>query len=194
MSKTHLSNILTALLFIALSIFNGCAEHKETVQARAEAVPDITAAYLLEHRIISYEPRYLEKVITTLPYEIKTFDESYVIYLVARLPDKNSTAIWKVKEPHYYLWLERRSNNWRDFTTVYATGLNALTINSHYSAIRQGKYYKEYTINLSLEQLSAVQDSGLELVLINQHGIRSTVTVPGDYVKAYLEMLPPSTQ
>ena len=194
MSKTHLSYKLTALLFIILFIFNGCAEHEETVQPKAVDVPEITTAYLLEHRIISYEPRYGEKVLNTLPYEIQNFDENYVIYLVARLPDGNSTSVWKAKEPHYYLWLERRSGNWRDFTTVEAAGLGKLKIDSHYSAIRQGNFYKEYTINFGLEQLLAVKDSGLELVLINQQGVKSTVTIPSVYLKAYLKMLPLSSQ
>lgn len=185
--------MLTAL-FVTLFFSSGCANHKETIQVAPVAVPDIDAAYLLEHRIISYEPRYQEQIVNTLPYEIRNFDESYIICLVARLPDENSTSVWKSTEPHYYLWLERRSNNWRDFTTVQAAGLGILKIDSHYSAIRQGHFYKEYTINFRVDQLFAVQDSGLELVLINQQGIKSTVTIPADYIRAYLKMLPMASQ
>lgn len=193
MSKTHLSYLLTAI-FVTLLFINGCANHQETIPVAPAAVPDIDTAYLLEHRIISYEPRYQEKIITTLPYEIRNFDESYIMYLVARLPDGNSTSVLSSKEPHYYLWLERRSNNWRDFTTAQAAGLGTLKIDSHYSAIRQGHFYKEYTIKFRLDQFFAVQDSGLELVLMNQQGVKSTITVPGVYIQAYLEMLPATSQ
>lgn len=185
--------MLTAI-FVTLLFINGCANHQETIPVAPAAVPDIDTAYLLEHRIISYEPRYQEKIITTLPYEIRNFDESYIMYLVARLPDGNSTSVLSSKEPHYYLWLERRSNNWRDFTTAQAAGLGTLKIDSHYSAIRQGHFYKEYTIKFRLDQFFAVQDSGLELVLMNQQGVKSTITVPGVYIQAYLEMLPATSQ
>lgn len=193
MSKTHLSHLLTAL-FVALFFINGCADHNETLEVTPAAAPEISTAYLLEHRIISYDPKYREKVIHTLPYEIKKFDESYIIYLVARLPDSNSTTVWKAKEPHYYLWLERSSDNWRDFTTVKATALGELKIDSNYSSIREGRFYKEYTIDFTLEQLYTIKGPGLELVLKNQQGVESTVSIPSLYIEAYLQMLPRPSQ
>jgi hypothetical protein len=192
--KTHLSRIQTFLLFIALIIVSGCAKNEEKLQVEPTAVPEITTAYLLEHRIISYQPKYQEKIIATLPYEIKTFDESYLLYLVARIPDKNSSALLKTKEPHYYLWLERRADNWRDFVAVYSAKIAPLKIDAHYSTIRQGHYYKEYTIHFTLEQLSSVQDSGLDLLLVNQQSLTSTINIPSPYIKAFLEMIAQTSQ
>ncbi|MEN8147164.1 MAG: hypothetical protein ABFR02_06060 [Campylobacterota bacterium] len=189
MHKTHLSKIQIFLLIITLFIISGCAKKDEKLQVEPTPVPEITTAYLLEHRIIAYEPKYQEKIIATLPYEIKTFDESYLIYLVARLPDKNGSALLKTKNPRYYLWLERRADNWRDFIAVYSTGAAPLKINAHYSAIREGHYYKEYTIDFTLQQLRSVQESGIDLILINKQNIRSTLSLPKHYIKAFLKML-----
>ncbi|MGB5964314.1 MAG: hypothetical protein WBF77_07560 [Sulfurimonadaceae bacterium] len=190
MYKTDLSQIQTfLLLFITLIIVSGCAKNEEKLQVEPTAVPEITTAYLLEHRIISYQPMYREKIIATLPYEIKTFDEGYLLYLIARIPDKNSSVLLKTKKPRYYLWLERRADNWRDFVAVFSAKIKPLKINAHYSTIRQGHYYKEYTIDFTLEQLSSVQDSGLDLLLVNQQNLTSTINIPSPYIKAYLEMI-----
>lgn len=192
--KTDLFQVQTFLLFISLIIVSGCAKHEEKLQAEPKPLPEITTAYLLEHRIIAYEPKHHEKIIATLPYEIKTFEESYLIYLIARIPDKISNTPLKVNEPRYYLWLERRADNWRDFVAVRSTRLSSLTIHPHYSSIRQGHYYKEYTIDFTLEQLSHVQDRDLDILLINQQNDRSMITIPSLYIKAYLEMIAQSSQ
>jgi len=193
--KTDLSRLQLFLLLITLVMLSGCAEKEEMLQVESAAeVPEITTAYLLKHRIISYEPKYHEKIIATLPYEIKTFDESYLIYLIARIPDKNSTVQLKTRVPHYYLWLERRADNWRDFVAVQSAIATSLTIKPHYSTIREGRYYKEYTIDFTLEQFRSAEDSGVKLMLINQQNQRSTITIPSLYIKAYLEMIKQSSQ
>lgn len=194
MYKTHLSKTRIFLLLVSLIIISGCAKNEAKLQVEPTAVPEITAAYLLEHRIISYQPRYQEKIVTTLPYEIKTFDENYLIFLVAHLPYANNTALLKAAQPRYYIWLERRADNWRDFIAVYSQQLAPLKINSHYSAIRQGHFYKEYTIDFTLEQLSYVQDSGLDLLLVNQQNLVSEIDIPSLYIKAYLEMIAQASQ
>ncbi|MDA3946879.1 MAG: hypothetical protein PF439_09400 [Helicobacteraceae bacterium] len=157
-------------------------------------VPEITTAYLLEHRIISYLPKYHEKIISTLPYEIKTFDDDYLLYLIARVPDENSSSLTKANEPHYYLWFERRADNWRDFMAVDSEKITSLKINSHYSAIRQGHFYQEYTIDFTLDQLYLVQDTGMDLLLINKQNVTSTINIPSFYIKAYLEMVTQNSQ
>ena len=192
--KTDLSRVQTLLLLLTLIIVGGCAKHEEKLQIEPAVMPEITTAYLLEHRIISYEPRFHEKIIATLPYEIKTFDESYLIHLIARIPDNNSTVAIQAKQPHYYLWLERRADNWRDFTVVRSSSMSMLRIHPHYSSIRQGLYYKEYTVDLILEQISQIQDRGLTLELINQQNQRSVITIPSLYIKAYLEMIRQNSQ
>jgi len=172
-----------------LLLFIGCAQQPDVAELSPETVPEITTAYLLEHRIISYAPKYHEKVITTLPYEIQTFEENYLLFLVARLPDANSTAAIKITEPHYYLWLERRSESWRDFVAAYSRQLPSLAIKAHYSSIRNGKYYKNYTIDFTLQQLREVQERGLAVTLINRQNHRSTIEIPKHYIQAFLQML-----
>ena len=193
-SQTFHLLLQTFVLLFTMSILFGCTQEAKKPVPPSVTLPEITTAYLLEHRIIAYEPKYQEKIIATLPYEIKTFDESYLTYLVARIPDKNSSVLLQPKGPRYYLWLERRADNWRDFVTVRSASIAPLTINAHYSAIRQGHYYKEYTIDFTLQQLRSVQKSGIELTLINRQNISSTVSLPKHYIKAFLKMLEkPST-
>jgi len=179
--------MFTSLLILLLSF--GCSQHHEEPLVASETLPEITTEYLLEHRIISYAPKYHEKVITTLPYEIQTFEENYLLFLVARLPDANSTALIKLTEPRYYLWLERRSDSWLDFVGVYSRQLSSLTIKGHYSSIRNGAYYKDYTIDFTPEQLAHIQEHDLVLTLINQQKVRSTVEIPKNYIQAFLKML-----
>ena len=176
------------LLFFSLLFLCGCTKEANLKPAPIPP-PEITTAYLLEHRIISYAPKFQEKIITTLPYEIQTFEESYLLYLVARLPDKKSASLFKTTKPLYYLWLERSSNNWRDFTAVHSALKTPLKIDPHYSAIRHGKFYEEYTIDLTPEQLAGVQHSGLDLSLVNQYSLTSNISIPGRYIKAFLEIL-----
>ncbi len=188
MSNIFLSQVKTCLLLFIVLLFSACTTAEKPAPA-APPPPQITTAYLLEHRIISYEPKYQEKVIATLPYEIVRFDESFLFYLVARIPDENRSAVFVSTGPRYYLWLERKADNWRDFTEVHAVKIDSLQINAHFSAIRKGVFYKEYTIDFTLEQLEHVQDSGLDLLLINQNNDTSEITLPSHYVKAFLKML-----
>ena len=194
MSQTFKLPIAAFILLLSLLLFFGCSQHSDEATQPTETVPEITTEYLLEHRIISYEPKYHEKVVTTLPYEIQTFEENYLLFLVARLPDANSTAILRITEPHYYLWLERRSDSWRDFVAVYSRQLPALEIKAHYSSIRNGKYYKDYTIDFTLQQLHGVQESGLAVTMINNKKERSTIDIPKHYIQAFLKMLALPTQ
>lgn len=189
----YLQRQMSALLFIIFS-FYGCTQQEHSPEPIPTPPPEITTAYLLEHRIIAYEPKYHEKIIATLPYEIKTFEESYLVYLIARIPDKNSKTLLQSKEAKYYLWLERRADNWQDFVAVRSTSLAPLSIHPHFSTIRQGHYYKEYTIDFTLEQLSRIQDRDLDLLLSNQKNYTSTVTIPSLYIKAYLKMIAENTQ
>jgi hypothetical protein len=186
-AKTFHAHVQKLFFFFTLTLLLGCSAEK-TPQPTTTP-PQITADYLLKHRIIAYAPRFHETVITTLPYEIKRFKEEYLLYLVARIPDPTSNALLKPSKPRYYLWLERRSDGWLDFTAVHTPNLTPLTIASHFSAIRQGRFYKEYTIDFTLEQLYSLQSSGLELSLINKNNETSSVTLPKHYIVAFLKML-----
>ena len=187
MAKTFHAHVQKLFYFFTLSLLFGCSAEK-TPQPMTTP-PEITSEYLLKHRIITHDPKFHETVITTLPYEIKRFKESYRLYLVARIPDAEREVFLKPAKPRYYLWLERRSDGWLDFTSVHAPNLTPLTIASHYSAIRHGRFYKEYTIDFTLGQLYSLQASGLELLLINKNDDTSTVTLPKHYITAFLKML-----
>ncbi|WP_345974066.1 hypothetical protein [Sulfurimonas sp. HSL3-7] len=189
MAKTFHSHVQKLLFFLILPLLLGCTAEKTPEPATTTPLPEITTAYLLEHRIISYAPKFQEKTVTTLPYEIKRFEESYLLYLVARLPDKNGASVFKSAQPVYYLWLERMSDNWRDFTAVHSAIEASLDIDAHYSAIRHGKFYEEYTIDFTYEQLTGVKDSGLDLLLVNRHNLTSDISIPAHYIKAFLEIL-----
>ncbi len=188
-SRTVYLQLQACILFITIAMFSGCAQHTEKPLPAPEPLPEITADYLLEHGIISYAPEFHERIIATLPYEIVTFDESYLMYLIARLPDPDSQAHFRRTKASYYLWLQRKSGGWRDFTAVYSAHMPDLKIHPHYSSIRNGLFYKNYTIDIKLEALQKVQESGADLTLVNSQNIRSTITIPADYIKAFLEML-----
>lgn len=192
--RTIYLHLQTCMLFFTLAMLSGCAQHVEKPLPAPEPLPEITADYLLEHGIISYAPQFHEKIIATLPYEIVTFEESYLVCLVARLPDPESRARIRRTEASYYLWLQRKSGGWRDFTAVYSAHMPDLKIHPHYSSIRNGLFYKDYTIEVKPEMLQKVQENGAEFTLVNNQNIRSTIAIPADYIKAFLEMLkPPST-
>lgn len=188
MVKTFRAHIRTILFFLIPALLLGCTA-AEKAKPTTTPPPEITADYLLKHRIISYAPRFHEKVISTLPYEIQRFDESYRLNLVARIPDKESGSLLKASHPRYYLLLQRSSDGWLDFTAVHTPNLTPLKIVSHYSSIRQGRFYKEYTIDFTLEQLYSLETSGLELLLINKKNETSTVTLPTHYISAFLKMV-----
>ena len=192
-NKTDLSRVQTFLLLVMLVIVGGCAKHEQKLQVAPAIMPEITTAYLLKHRIISYEQKNQEKVMAILPYEIKTFDESYRLYLIARIPDTNNSTMTEIRKPHYYLWIERKADNWRDFVAV-RSNISPVKINAHFSSIRDGHYFKQYSIDLTLDQLSSVQDSGLNFLLFNQKNITSTIALPSLYIKAYLEMIAQASQ
>jgi hypothetical protein len=187
-TKIFLSQVKTFSLFFIILLFNGCTTVKKTEPAPLP-LPQITTAYLLAHRIISYEPKYQETIIATLPYEIINFDESFQLNLVARIPDENRSPVFVTTGPRYYLWLERKAQSWLDFTEVHSVMIAPLKINAHFSAIRKGVFYKEYTIDFTIEQLEQVQDSGLDLLLINENSNTSEIALPSYYIKAFLKML-----
>jgi hypothetical protein len=181
--------LLQSSLFITLVLFsiNGCKEPVDIPeQTTAVPLPEVTTAYLFEHRIIAHMPTFGEKVISTLPYETTTFDEDYIFYLVARLPDPHSTAQTKRTSTRYYLWLERTSNGWLDFTQAYSNELGRFVIVGHNSSIRSGRFYKDYTIDLSLSQIEFVRNKGLTFHLYNNNAQSSTIFLPKEYIEAFL--------
>ena len=184
-------NYLQHLLFIGVSalILSGCAQIEPIPQPVVVEKPDITTEYLFKHRIITNEPTFGEKVLSTLPYETTTFDEAFIYYLVARLPDTNSTTPAKRTKEHYYLWVERTSDAWLNFTHAYGDDLGPLSITGHNSSIRSGRFYKNYSVDLSLEQVKAIQHSGLTLTMANKQKKHTTIFLPKAYVDAFLMIL-----
>ena len=184
---TFLRLLRSSLLitFILLSI-SGCKEPVKIPEQTVTELPEVTTDYLFEHRIIAYAPTFGEKLISTLPYETTTFDETYILYLVAHLPDPNSSVKIKRTKARYYLWIERTSKGWLDFTQAYSNELGRFVIIGHNSSIRSGRFYKNYTIDLTLSQIEQVQKSGLTFLLQNRNAQSSTIYLPQEYIKAFL--------
>jgi len=184
----YMFRLLQSGLLITFLLFsiNGCREPIEIPESTPVTYPEVTTDYLFEHRIIAYMPTFGEKVISTLPYETATFDEDYIFYLVARLPDPNSSAQTKRTDTRYYLWLERTSKGWLDFTYVYSEELGRFMIIGHNSSIRSGRFYKNYTIDLSLLQIEYMRNSGLTFHLYNNNKQSSTIFLPKEYIEAFL--------
>ena len=184
MFKLLLSSLLITLVLISIS---GCREPVDIPEpTTAVELPEVTTDYLFEHRIIAHMPTFGEKVISTLPYETATFDEDYIFYLVARLPDPNSSAQTKRTDTQYYLWLERTSKGWLDFTQAYSNELGRFVVVGHNSSIRSGRFYKDYTIDLTLTQIEYVRERGLTLFLYGKNAQPSTIYLPKEYIEAFL--------
>ena len=179
----YLQNIL---LFLTIIFVQACSQKHLQPLPEQTALPEITTAYLLKHRIISYAPQFHEKVLSTLPYEVENFEEKYLFYLIARLPDPSAP---KTLKKHYYLWLLRYGDSWRNYNAVYSNTLGELKIEPHYSNIREGVFYEEYTIDFTLKQLQELRKKGLDLTLSNNAHIRSEIFLPPEYLQAFLEML-----
>ena len=176
-------------MFLILLSINGCTKLSKIPEPTPVEYPEVTSDYLFEHSIITYAPAFGEKVVATLPYETANFNEDYIFYLVAHLPDPNSSAQTKRTKRRYYLWLERTSTGWLDFTQAYSNELGRFAIVGHNSSIRSGEFYKNYTMDLSLAQIEQVRDSGLTLQLHNKNGQSSTIYLPKEYIQAFLLVL-----
>ena len=184
MIKSLLSST-SFLLLILLSLFlYGCAE-KKVVAPTPKVKPEITATYLFEHRIISYSPSRDKVVITTLPFEIKTFNETYILNLVAQmLTDSQSD-----KNPQFYISVQRQASDWQKYKYVYSEQTNNLTLNSSSSGIRNGIFYTNYTIDLSYKQLVLLQNSDFYLTLSNTHNGKTLIELPQVYIQAFILMV-----
>jgi len=178
------------MIVITFILFNGCSQPVAAPLPHVDKkLPTITAHYLFEHRIVSHNPLLQTEYIATLPYEIRTFDESYRLYLVANFKTAHQSLKTTIKEPSYYLRVERNAKNWRDFTQVYSPSLTSLVLESHDSHIRQGQFYKNYTIALSKKQLLASRKRGFRVTLTNRHKDQSLLALPKTYVEAFLMMI-----
>ena len=186
MTQVYKRYLQYLLLFIMFIFLQACSQkHLEPLPPQTEP-PEITTAYLLEHRIISYAPQFHEKILSTLPYEMENFGERYRFHLIARVPDTSASN--PVKK-HYYLWLVRYADSWRNFTAAYSSALGELKIEPHYSNIRQGVFYEEYTIDFTLQQLKKLQKQGLSLTLLNNAHVHSEIFLPPEYLQAFLELI-----
>lgn len=183
-----LSHLL--VLLISILLLGGCTPHVKKTKPTVQQIPDITAAYLFEHRIISYRASQQMTTVATLPYEILTFDERYTLHLVAQFSDANSSATANTKKrSNYYLLIQRQSDNWRDFTHVEAKEISNLKIESLDSHIRHGNFFKFYSIDFSKEQLLTLKNSELTLTLSNDHGFQSLLKMPKNYIEAFLQII-----
>ena len=163
----------------------GCANKIVAPSPIPKVKPQITASYLFEHRIIAQRPLVHEKTITTLPFEIKTFDETYILSLIAEIP----TDVKTEKRPTYYLWIQRQANNWQEYKYVYSAQVSDLTLTSPYSGIREGVFYTNYVITLTYAQLQKLRKEDLYLTLTNTQQGRTLIELPQVYLEAFFMMI-----
>jgi len=184
MIKSLLSSTFFLLPVLLSLFFYGCAE-KKVIAPTPKVKPEITATYLFEHRIISHSPSREKIVLTTLPFEIKTFNETYILNLVSQIP----TGSQSDKNPQYYVSVQRQASNWQEYKYVYSEQTTNLILNSSYSGIRNGVFYTNYTIDLSYEQLLQLQNSDFYLTLSNAHKGRTLIELPKVYIQAFIMII-----
>ena len=172
------------LLTVLSLIFYGCAENTVIVST-PKVKPEITATYLFEHGIISHSPSRETTLLTTLPFEIKTFDESYILNLVAQIP----TTSQKDQKSHYRISIQRQAGDWQNYKYVYSKQVSGLTLKSPYSGIRHGVFYTNYIIELSYAQLVQLQNKDLYLTLSNTHQAKTLIELPRIYIQAFIMMI-----
>lgn len=177
------------LLLVFTLLMQGCANKTVAPNPTPQVKPQITASYLFEHRIISQRTLIHKKTLTTLPFEIKTFDETYILNLIAEIPTDAKTE----EQPTYYLWIQRQAKNWQDYTHVYSAQVSDLTLTSPYSGIREGTFYTNYVITLTYEQLQKLKNEDLYLTLTNTQKGKTLIELPQVYLEAFVMMINHST-
>jgi len=184
MIKNLPNNASFLLLTVLTLFFYGCAD-KSVVAPTPKVKPEITVSYLFEHRIISHSPSRDTTLLATLPFEIKTFDETYIINLLAQMP----TASHKDKRPRYLISIQRQASDWQEYRYVYSQQAADLTLKSPYSGIRHGIFYTNYVVGLTYEQLIKLQNSDLYLTLSNTRKGRTLIELPKIYIQAFVMMI-----
>lgn len=170
-----------SLLIIFLLTLQGCSQKSASAAAQPVMEEAVTETYLFEHRIIAYAPELHERRVTTLPFERIMFDERFSLHLVGLLHED--------RDDLFYLWVERRADAWREYTTAYVRHIGRLPLERHFSRIRHGQFYEEYSVDLRLEQIRRFETSGLKVTLSNAKGEHSTLTLPPAYVKAFVKIV-----
>ncbi len=179
--------IRTSILLLLITIGTlGCAEKMPQPVPEQKPAPEITIAYLVKNRIISDAPKFRAKVVATLPFEVITFEESFLLNLAAQIPDTNTSSF----KSDYYLRLERRGHdNWRDYKWIISPQLKEPTLQASFSSVRQGLFYEDYTVDLDYQDLKQVSDKDLQLTFINKQHQSAYLILPSKYVKAFIKIV-----
>jgi len=184
-SSTRFICTFTLILLITIGTA-GCAEKVPQPEPKQQPVPEITVAYLVKNRIISDAPQFRAKVVATLPFEVITFEESFLLNLTAQIPESNTSD----SKPDYYLRFERRGHdNWRNYKWVISPQLEQPTLQASFSSVRQGLFYEDYTVDLNYQQLKQRSDQDLQLTFINKNHQSVYLILPSKYLKAYIKIV-----
>ena len=185
MSLTRFIRTFTLLLLITIGAV-GCAEKVQQPAPEQKPTPEITVAYLVKNRIISDAPQFRAKIVATLPFEVITFEESFLLNLTAQIPETNTSD----SKSDYYLRFECRGhNNWRNYKWVISPQLRAPTLQASFSSVRHGVFYENYTIELDYQQLKQISDKDLQLTFINKQHQSAYLVLPSKYVKAFIKII-----
>ncbi len=179
------SHYFSFILFSMLLI-SGCSISKETQVKKEAKQVKLTAAELFEHRIVTNESKIKKYAVSTPPYERIDFDQQFLVYLMAQ---RVTDARAKDSKTHYYIWIERTSGAWLDFTQAYSQELGRLEIQSHFANIRNGRFFKSYTLEIRPDQMKRLQEGSLKVQVTTKLGDQATITLPRTYVQAFLQII-----
>ena len=166
-------------------LISGCSSEKNLEVNNVSKKTNITADYLFEHRIVTNEAKIHKHIMTTPPFEVVDFDEQFLVYLIVQRVNIEGN---KDNGPRYHIYIERTASDWLDYTQAYATHLGRFEIQSHFANIRQGRFFKSYTLALVEGQFQRLDNSALTFVVATKIGQQKRITIPAVYIEAYLKM------
>ena len=184
MKQLHKVSIIVLISFSMLLTI-GCSGSASPETKNVLKKTKITADYLFEHRIVTNEAKINKHIMTTPPFEVIDFDEQFLVYLIVQRVNIKGT---KDNGPRYHIYIERTATDWLDYTQAYATHLGRFEIQSHFANIRQGRFFKSYTIALVEGQFQRLDNTPLTFVVSTKIGQQKQITIPTVYVEAYIKM------
>ena len=175
----------TSLMLITVGTV-ACTEKVPKPKPQQRPAPEISVAYLVKNRIIADAPQFKAKIVATLPFEVITFDATFLLNLTAQIPDTNTSDT----PPDYYIRFERQGKDtWRNYRWVLSPQLKKPILQESFSSIRQGVFYEDYTIDLEYEQLQALVGQDLQLTFVNQQQQSAYLLLPSKYIEAFIKII-----
>ena len=162
----------------------GCSSNDKPEAKNTIKKSKITADYLFEHRIVTKEAKIDKHIVTTPPYEIVDFDEQFLVYLMVQRVRLKSA---KDTSTRYYIYIERTAQDWLDYTQAYSRNLGNFEVQSHFANIRQGRFFKSYSLTLTESQFKQLGTGPLTFTVSTKIAQQKRIRIPSVYVKAFVK-------